>query len=170
MLSGALVLMLMADASAPTVRELRPWGLALAPGLVAWDVGGEFGADGVLMPFGATIARQLGARWAVALSWANFPAEHTPINHLHLGARRYLAGGGLSPYLAADLGMEWNPTDYEMRRSPFFTAGGGLEWALSGGLLLAADLYLGPLWANVGTGTRDWQLLARVRLLVGYRF
>jgi hypothetical protein len=170
MLSGALALLLLADASSPSVRELRPWGLALAPGVVVWDVGGEFGGDGVLMPFGATIDRQLGARWAASLSWANFPADYTPINHLLVGARRYLTGGGLSPYLAADLGMEWNPTDYEQRRSPFFTAGGGLEWAFPGGFLLATDLSLGPMWANVGTVTRDWQLLVRARLLVGFRF
>ena len=174
MTSTLLLGLVLATATPQAVREQRAIGISLAPALVFHHVGGvgadALGSDGFIMPLGMAVDVVLAGRWAASLAVARFPAPYEPKTHLYAGARRYLLARPLSPYLATDVGLEWNKLESgEVRRSPFLTAGAGLEWAMAGGPVLSADLHLGPQHADIGAAQHDWQLLARARVLVGYR-
>jgi hypothetical protein len=147
-----------------SIRAQRSVGFALAPALTFRD------ADGLIMPLGLATDWLLNADWGVSAAVARFPVEYTPITHLHLGARRYLMETALSPYLSSDVGLEWDRMEHGgTRRSPFVTGGAGAEWATRGGFLLALDGALGPQYSDVGSTEREWELVARVRLLLGFR-
>lgn len=146
------------------VREQRKVGIGLAPAVVV------MGTDGLVLPIGASVDVVLAGRWAASLAVARFIPSDFTLTHLYAGARRYLLAGALSPYLAADVGMEWYQGDYgEGRRSPFLTGGLGVEWALPSGPVFSADLHVGPQYANNGGSQREWQALTRARVFVGCR-
>jgi hypothetical protein len=124
----AATLLATAAPETATVREQRRIGLALAPGLAFHDVGGQFGGDGFIMPLAAAVDGVFAHRWAAALSVARFPASYGAVTHLHAGARRYLLDGLFSPYLCADLGLEFEGVESgSSRTSPFATGGAGVE-------------------------------------------
>ncbi len=146
------------------------FSLSVAPSLVWQDIGGEFGADGFIQ-LGFEATARLTPRWAVSLAAARFPAGYTPIDHVHLGARYHLNDRPFSPYLAADVGQEWERVEgQETRHSPFATVGVGFEWVFHRAFLLASDLQTGPQYKDPGGKDRHWELMARYRLLFGIRF
>jgi hypothetical protein len=154
------------DAEAPAVRQERPVAAWIAPELTFDSLG-----TGVL-PIGLQVAWQVHGPFALTFGAVWLPAANVERRQATLGARWYLAGGELAPYLSADVGAARqgiDDTGGQVRQHRFAAAGLGVELATRSGFSLTSDLELGPDHVT-DYSTDAWRLTAWWRLGLGYRF